>query len=165
MISAPEDACLQGLFFCIYQRFFAQFPILYEKKRSQLFSRDRSIYISTIISPCFRLSASTQLGELLYLQFLFVFRRLQSLQLLLPTHPCLLLSLPTSLGRPFHGSSPLPFRFLTSAVSAFFRPLQFWILTTQPLLFLSFSSRFRLAAASPVPDSALASSVSPFSPA
>ena len=61
--------------------------------------------------------------------------------------------------------SPLPFRFLTPAVSAFFRPLQFWVLTTRPLLFLSFSSRFRLADASPVPDSALASSVSPFSPA
>ena len=42
-----------------------------------------------------------------------------------------------SLGLPVHGSSPLPFRFLTSAVSAFFRPPQFWILTTQPLLFLS----------------------------
>ena len=82
-----------------------------------------------------------------------------------PTHPCLPLSFPTSLGRPFHGLSPLPFRFLTPAVSAFFRPLQFWVLTTQPLLFLSFSSRFCLAAASPVPDSALASSVSPFSPA
>ena len=44
-----------------------------------------------------------------------------------------------SLGRPFHGLSPLPFRFLTSAVFAFFRPLQFWILTTQPL-FLPFPS-------------------------
>ena len=32
---------------------------------------------------------------------------------------------------------PLPFRFLTSAVFAFFRPLQFWIPTTQPL-FLPF---------------------------
>ena len=42
-----------------------------------------------------------------------------------------------SLGRPFHGSSPLPFRFLTPAVFAFFRPLQFWVLTTQPL-FLPF---------------------------
>ena len=31
---------------------------------------------------------------------------------------------------------PLPFRFLTSAVFAFFRPLQFWILTTQPLFLL-----------------------------
>ena len=70
-----------------------------------------------------------------------------------------------SLGLPFHGSSPLPFYFLTSAVSAFFRPLQFWILTTQPLLFLSFSSRFCLTVAFPVPVSALASSVSPFSPA
>ena len=30
-----------------------------------------------------------------------------------------------------------PFNFLTSAVFAFFRPLQFWILTTQPL-FLPF---------------------------
>ena len=70
-----------------------------------------------------------------------------------------------SLGRPFHDSSPLPFHFLTPAVSAFFRPPQFWILTTQPLLFLSFSSRFRLTGAFPVPVSALASSVSPFSPA
>ena len=39
-----------------------------------------------------------------------------------------------SLGRPFHDRSPLPFRFLTSAVFAPFRSLQFWILTTQPLL-------------------------------
>ena len=138
--------------------------IFIKKKAVSAFQRDRS-FISTIISPGFRLPASTQLGELLRLQFLFVFRRLQSLQLLLPTHPCLPLSLPTSLGRPFHGLPPLPFRFLTSAVSAFFRPLQFWILTTQPLLVLSFSTRFRLAAAFPVPDSALASSVSPFSPA
>ena len=36
-----------------------------------------------------------------------------------------------SLGRPFHDSSSLPFHFLTPAVSAFFRPPQFWILTTQ----------------------------------
>ena len=138
--------------------------ILIKKKWSRLFSRDHS-FISTIISPCFRLSASTQLGELLRLQFLFVFRRLQSLQLLLPTHPCLPLSLPTSLGRPFHGLTPLPFRFLTSAVSAFFRPPQFWILTTQPLFFLSISSRPCLTVAFPVPVSALASTVSPFSPA
>ena len=41
------------------------------------------------------------------------------------------------LGHPFHGLSPLPFRFLTSAVFAPFRSLQFWILTTQPL-FLPF---------------------------
>ena len=32
---------------------------------------------------------------------------------------------------------PFPFRFLTPAVFAFFRPLQFWVLTTQPL-FLPF---------------------------
>ena len=70
-----------------------------------------------------------------------------------------------SLGRPFHDLSSLPVHFLTPAVSAFFRPLQFWILTTQPLFFLSFSSRFRLTVASPVPVSALASSASPFSPA
>ena len=59
---------------------------------------------------------------------------------------------------------PLPFRFLTPSVSAFFRPLQFWVLTTQPLFFFSFSSRFRLTVAFPVPVSALASSVSSFSP-
>ena len=138
--------------------------ILIKQKVVSAFQSRPLIYIHNH-QPCFRLSASTQLNELLRLQFLFVFRRLQSLQLLLPTHPCLPLSFPTFLGRPFHGLSPLPFRFLTSAVSAFFRPLQFWILTTQPLLFLSFSSRLSLAAASPVPDSALASSVSPFSPA
>ena len=42
-----------------------------------------------------------------------------------------------SLGFRFHGLSPLPLLFLTPAVFAFFRPLQFWVLTTQPL-FLPF---------------------------
>ena len=55
-----------------------------------------------------------------------------------------------SLGFHFHGLSPLPLLFLTPAVFAFFRPLQFWVLTTQPLFCLSFSSRFRLTASSPV---------------
>ena len=55
-----------------------------------------------------------------------------------------------SLGLPFHGLLPLPFRFLTSAVFAFFRQLQFWIPTTQPLLFLSLSSCLRLTVASTV---------------
>ena len=32
--------------------------------------------------------------------------------------------------------APLPFRFLTPAVFAFFRSLQFWVLTTQPLFLL-----------------------------
>ena len=44
-----------------------------------------------------------------------------------------------SLGLPFHGLAPLPFRFLTPAVFACFRSLQFWVLTTQPL-FLPFPS-------------------------
>ena len=57
-----------------------------------------------------------------------------------PTHLCLLLSLPTFSRPSIPRFSSLPFYFLTSAVSAFFRPLQFWILTTQPLFFLSFSS-------------------------
>ena len=82
-----------------------------------------------------------------------------------PTHPCLLLSFPTFSGLSIPRLTPLPFLFLTSAVSAFFRLLQFWILTTQPLFFLSFSSRLCPTVASPVPVSALASSVSPFSPA
>lgn len=43
----------------------------------------------------------------------------------------------TALGLPFHGLAPLPFRFLTPAVFACFRSLQFWVLTTQPL-FLPF---------------------------
>ena len=75
----------------------------------------------------------TQLNESFRLQFPFVFRQPQSLQLLLLAHPCLA----TSLGFHFHGLSPLPLLFLTPAVFAFFRPLQFWVLTTQPL-FLPF---------------------------
>ena len=54
---------------------------------------------------------------------------------------------------------PFPFQ------SAFFRPLLFRFRLLSFLFFLSFSSRFRLTAAFPVPVSALASSVSPFSPA
>ena len=42
-----------------------------------------------------------------------------------------------SLGFRFHGLSPLPLLFLTPAVFAPFRSLQFWVLTTQPL-FLPF---------------------------
>ena len=42
-----------------------------------------------------------------------------------------------SLGRPFHGSAPLPFRFLTPAVSAFFRLLLFRFRLLS-LLFLPF---------------------------
>ena len=42
-----------------------------------------------------------------------------------------------SLGFHFHGLSPLPLLFLTPAVFAPFRSLQFWVLTTQPLCFLS----------------------------
>ena len=55
-----------------------------------------------------------------------------------------------SLGLPFHTRAVLPFRFLTSAVFAPFRSLQFWILTTQPLRFLSLSSCLRPAVASSV---------------
>ena len=79
----------------------------------------------------------TQLNESFRLQFPFVFRQPQSLQLLLLARPCLPLSLLTFLGFHFHGLSPLPLLFLTPAVFAFFRPLQFWVLTTQPL-FLPF---------------------------
>ena len=48
--------------------------------------------------------------------------------------------------------------------SASFRPLLFRFRLLSLLCFLSFSSRFHLSAASPVPASALASSVSTFSP-
>ena len=115
--------------------------------------RPFNVYIiSEPLSSGLGLAASTHsLTNLPHLQFHFVFRRIQSLQLLLPTHPYLPLTLPAVLGRPFHGLSPLPFRFLTSAVSAFFRPPQFWILTTQPLFFLFISSRPRLTVAFPAP--------------
>ena len=84
------------------------------QKRSRLFSRDLYIVCNFLSS-----SAGFNLCSCFF-----------------PAHPCLPLSLPTSLGRPFHGSSPLPFRFLTPAVFAFFRPRQFWVLTTQPLFLL-----------------------------
>ena len=99
--------------------------------------------------------------RLFRLQFPFVFRRIHSPQMLPPTHPCLA----TFSGPSIPLLSQLPFRFLTPSVLTFFRPSQFRVLTTKPLFFLSFSSRFRLTAASPVPVSALASSVSPLSPA
>ena len=71
-----------------------------------------------------------------------------------------------SLGFHFHGLSPLPLLFLTPAVFALFRPLQFWVLTTQPLflpfpLFLSPPHSGFLSA--PFPLSLPRSS--PFSPA
>ena len=95
------------------------------------------IFKAYVLYPKIKKGLGFKPRPIIRLQFHFVFRRIQSLQLLLPTHPCLPLALPAVLGRPFHGLSPLPFRFLTSAVSAFFRPPQFWILTTQPLFFLS----------------------------
>ena len=61
--------------------------------------------------------------------------------------------------------SPLPFHFLTPAVFAFFRPLQFWDSTTQPLFLPFRSTGLRLTVAPTLPDSALASSVSTLSPA
>ena len=79
----------------------------------------------------------TQLNESFRLQFPFIFRRLQSLQLLLSGSP-LSSAFASDLLWAFQSTvfQPLPFRFLTSAVSAFFRPLQFWIPTTQPLFLL-----------------------------
>ena len=68
----------------------------------------------------------------------------------------------------FHstGFTLLPFSFLTPAVFAFFRPLQFWVLTTQPLFllfpFLPVSASQRLLQCDP---SAFASWFSPFFPA
>ena len=91
----------------------------------------------------FHLSASTHTVSCrLRLQFPFVFCQAQSLQLLPLAHPCFLAFafwlLWALLSTAF---TPLPVGFLTSAVFAFFRPLQFWILTTQPLflLFLLFT--------------------------
>ena len=54
-----------------------------------------------------------------------------------PAHPCLPLSLPTFSGPDLHTACRrYPVSFLTPAVFAFFRPLQFWVLTTQPLFLL-----------------------------
>ena len=67
-----------------------------------------------------------------------------------------------SLGFHFHGLAPLPLLFLTPAVFACFRSLQFWVLTTQPL-FLPFPS-LPDSASQWLPqcsDSAFASSVFP----
>ena len=103
----------------------------------------------------------TLLNESFRLQFPFVFRQLQSLQLLLLAHPCFL----ASLGFRFHGLSPLPLLFLTPAVFAPFRSLQFWVLTTQPLCFLSLLPVFASQRLSRCCHSGFPSWLSPFSPA
>ena len=97
------------------------------------------------------------------LQFPFAFRRIQSLQLLPPAHPCFLACAFWLLWAVHStGFTLLPFHFLTPAVFVLFRPLQFWVLTTQPLFllfpFLSVSASQWLFQCS---DSAFASSVSP----
>ena len=70
--------------------------------------------------------------------------------------PLTSLSIHRSLGLTFHGLSPLSVNFLTPAVFAFFRPLQFWVLTTQPLFLPFRSSHFRLTVASMLYPSAFA---------
>ena len=161
-------------FFCVIHRTIKkgtahkQFPLNFriKTKKPQPFGRDCYFSLSTLIKRWFQsCDLHTLLNEQFRLQFPFVFRRLQSLQMLLPVHPCLPLALLTFSGPSIPRLTPLPFRFLTSAVLAFFRPPQFWILTTQPLFCLSFPSRCRLTVAFPVPALALASSVSSFSPA
>ena len=105
------------------------------KQKSLGLSVETALLFSTLhetVVSAYRPS-HTQFHESLRLQFPFVFRRLQSLQLLLPARP----RLSASLGFHFHGLSPLPLLFLTPAVFARFRSLQFWVLTTQPLCFLS----------------------------
>ena len=67
-----------------------------------------------------------------------------------------------SLGFRFHGRLPLPLLFLTPAVFAFFRPLQFWVLTTQPP-FLPFSS-LHASASQGLPRCSFASFVAPVFP-
>ena len=113
----------------------------YNTKKPRLFSRDYFCFFPLIIKRWFRscdlhsrsltnrfvcnfLSSSASLNLCscffwLTLVFRFPFR--------------------LSLGFRFHGLAPLPLLFLTPAVFAFFRPLQFWVLTTQPL-FLPFPS-------------------------
>ena len=112
-----------------------------KQKKPQLFSRDSLCFISTIIKrwlqPFGLHTRSLTIG--IVCNFLSSSARFNLCSCFFLAHPCLLLSFLASLGRPFHGSSPLPFRFLTPAVSAFFRPRQFWVLTTQPL-FLPFPS-------------------------
>ena len=102
-------------------------------KKPRLFSRDCYFFLSTIIKRWFPpFGFHTLPGESFRLQFPFVFRRLQSLQMLLPVHPCLPLSLLTFSGPSIPQLAPLPFRFLSSTSlpgfslsSAFFRPLLF----------------------------------------
>ena len=99
--------------------------IISKKKASTFQSRPLNFFISTFhqaVVSVFR-PPHTLLDESLRLQFPFVFRRLQSLQLLLPAHPCLLLSFPTfsrpSIPRLIIASCPLSdlrcFSFLSSA--------------------------------------------------
>ena len=142
--------------------------VFLKQKKPRLFSRDHSVlFTSTTIKRWFQSFDfhSHCLTNRFVCNFLSSSAGFNLCSCFFPVHLCLLLSLLTFSRPSIPRFSSFPFRFLTPAVSAFFRPPQFWILTTQPLFFLSFSSRFRLTVASPVPVSALASSVSPFSPA
>ena len=112
-----------------------------KQKKPRLFSRDSLCSISTIIKrwfqPCGLHTRSLTIG--IVCNFLSSSARFNLCSCFFWLTLALSFRFRLSLGRPFHGSSPLPFRFLTPAVFAFFRPLQFWVLTTQPL-FLPFPS-------------------------
>ena len=96
-----------------------------KQKSPDLSVETNSVFIPTIIKPwcqSFDLH-SRSLTNSFVCNFLSSSAGFNLCSCFFPAHPCLPLSFPTSLGLPFHGLLPLPFRFLTSAVSAFFRPL------------------------------------------
>ena len=110
-------------------------PAAYKTKKPRLFSRDCLVFKihhhETVVSA-FRLPL-TQFHAGFVCNFLSSSAGIN----LCSCFSRLALVFRLSLGFHFHGLLPLPLLFLTSAVFASFRSLQFWILTTQPL-FLPF---------------------------
>ena len=110
-------------------------PAAYKTKKPRLFSRDCLVFKihhhETVVSA-FRLPL-TQFHAGFVCNFLSSSAGIN----LCSCFSRLALVFRLSLGFHFHGLLPLPLLFLTSAVFAPFRSLQFWILTTQPL-FLPF---------------------------
>ena len=107
------------------------------KQKSLDFSVETALLFSTIIKRwCQPLGLHTRsLTNRFVCNFLSSSAGFNLCSCFFPAHPCLPLSLPTFSGPDLHTTyRRYPVNFLTSAVFAPFRSLQFWILTTQPLL-------------------------------
>ena len=121
---------LVHIFYNVCKRFFAYSNLTIfqiKQKKPQLFSRDYLIFLATIIKRWFQsfdLHSHCSTNSFVC-NFLSSSVGFNPCNCFFPTRLCLLLSFPTFSRLSIPQLSLLPFLFLTPAVSAFFRPLQF----------------------------------------